>query len=78
MTSTLMGKNVDRMIVLAKKWGGVSRTLLQYTDEAGLEITRRYRQCAQMAVGECRLAGLFDTPSDSSSQFYFFRPLVVS
>ncbi|KAI9568898.1 hypothetical protein HD554DRAFT_2190998 [Boletus coccyginus] len=78
MTSTLMGKNVDRMIALAKKWGGVARTLLQYTDEADLEITRQYRQCAQMDVEECRLAGLFDTPSDSSSQFCFVRPLVVS
>jgi len=70
------------MIALATKWGGVARTLLEYTDEADWEIMRRYRRCAKLAVEQCGLmaaaAELFDTPSDGSSHFSFFRPLVVS
>lgn len=77
LSSKLLNIDVERMTTLAKEWGGVPRSLLQFIDQhlTDMQIESLYRGPATKAVQQCR--GLLDGnsfPGDVPSQFYFCRP----
>ncbi|KAF8442817.1 hypothetical protein L210DRAFT_3629467 [Boletus edulis BED1] len=76
----LLKYDVQRMVDLAKKWGGAPRTLVKYLKESDHEIETWYGDCAIEAIEKCQntvrsiVNKYVPEDWDAPSRFYFCRP----
>ncbi|KAF8120576.1 hypothetical protein EV363DRAFT_87913 [Boletus edulis] len=78
--ATLLDHDVQRMVDLEKKWGGVPRILMTYLQKSDQQIENWYHHRAKVAIRKCQnmVQSIVDKSLseglEAPSQFYFCRP----